>query len=251
MSRPAAPQARDLRILHCDAHIVVVDKPSGVLSVTGRGAAADLPSLLRGSAAFAENEPLRVVQRLDREASGVILYARTLAAQQALVADFAQRRVEKVYVAIVAGYVAGDGEVDAPLYYDRGENRAQVHPRRGKAALTRYRILQRIAGHTVLECRPVTGRLHQIRVHLASIGHPLAVDPLYGGAERLLLSHFKRGYRASTRHDERPLIARLTLHAARLTITHPAGGESATFEAPLPKDMRVTIEQLARHVGRD
>ncbi len=107
-------------------------------------------------------------------------------------------------------------------------------------------MAQHVAGTTLLECRPLTGRRHQIRVHLAAAGHPLTVDPLYGGGQSVLLSHYKPGYRPSRRHDERPLINRLTLHAARLTIEHPRSGERMTFEAPLPKDLRATINQLAR-----
>jgi 23S rRNA-/tRNA-specific pseudouridylate synthase len=164
------------------------------------------------------------------------------------VAAFEARAVEKVYIALVLGYVASDGEVDLPLSFERGDSAVEIAPRRGKEALTRYRVVQRVAGHTVLECEPVTGRLHQIRAHLAAIGHPLAVDPQYGGAERILLSNFKSGYRLSTRRDERPLISRLTLHAARLALPHPGTGVEVRFEAPLPKDLRVTIAQLAKWV---
>lgn len=161
--------------------------------------------------------------------------------------QFADRSVAKVYLALVTGYVEADGEIDIPLAPDRrGQRVIPARIGRAKEAITQYRIVQRLAGNTLLECRPLTGRLHQIRAHLAAIGHPLTVDPLYGGGQFVLLSRFKAGYRPSKRRDERPLIGRLTLHAARLTFTHPATSARVTVEAPLPKDLRATINQLAR-----
>ena len=245
---PPAP-VKTLQILHLDTEVVGVDKPAGLLSVPGRGPEACAIDLLRQCPDLRDNDALRVVHRLDQDASGVLVYARTLAAQRSLVSQFAERRIEKEYYAIVAGVVAGDGEIDLRLAFDRRHNcvRTTMLPS-GKPALTRYRVLQRLAGHTLLECHPVTGRMHQIRVHLAAIGHPLAVDPLYGGGRAILLSHYKPDYRPSARHPERPLIDRLTLHAARITFEHPATGARLTLEAPPPKDFRATITQLGRWV---
>jgi 23S rRNA pseudouridine1911/1915/1917 synthase len=240
--------ARSLRILYVDADLVVVDKPPHVLSVPGRGEHVSAVEVLSARPELRENPALRIVHRLDRDASGVQVYARTLAAQRDLVRQFAGRRVEKLYYALVSGYVAGDGEVDLPLAFDKRHNRVRAGAGRGKASLTRYRVLQRVAGHTLLECRPVTGRLHQVRAHLAAIGHPLAVDPLYGGAAHVLLSRYKPGYRPSSRRPERPLIERLTLHALRITFEHPTTRSRVTFEAALPKDFRATLNQLARLV---
>jgi 23S rRNA pseudouridine1911/1915/1917 synthase len=236
-------------VLHMDADLLALDKPAGVLSVKGRGAAVALADLLRGRGGVPADEPFRIVHRLDKDASGVILFARTLAAQRSLVSQFAGRSVEKVYLALVQGFVAEDGVIDQPLRTDKSGTRAEVS-RRGKAAVTEYRVLERVAGNTLLECRPLTGRLHQIRVHLAALGHPLTVDPLYGGGTAVLLSHLKAGYRPDRRHGERPLIERLTLHAARVTVKHPTSGELLTVEAPLPKDLRATLSQLRRHAGR-
>jgi len=236
----------DPTILYSDPHLVVVDKTSGVLSVPGRGHESSLPDLIRARPEFADDEPLRVVHRLDKEASGVIVFARTLGAQRHLVRQFVERRVEKVYHALVSGYVATDGEVDLRLYYDKRTGSMHASKRRGKPSLTRYHILQRLAGNTLLECRPETGRTHQIRVHLAAIGHPLTVDPQYGGGQHVYLSEYKPGYHPSTRHPERPLIERLTLHAASIRFEHPADAQALTFEAPLPKDLRATLRQLGR-----
>jgi len=259
--QPARVRPPKLEILHVDEHLIVVNKPPGVLAAPGRGKLPWVGDIVRAMPGFAPNEPIRIVHRIDRDASGVVIYARTADAQRALVRQFAARQVDKLYYALVSGYVHSaaratdqpapefDGEINRPLRFDK--RRARMVARGGgKPALTRYRILQRLPGNTWLECRPVTGRTHQIRVHMAAIGHPLSVDPLYGGGEQILLSFFKRGYRPSTRHAERPLIDRLTLHSARIAFVHPGSGQIAIYEAPLPKDLRATLNQLGR-LARD
>jgi len=226
--------------------LLVIDKPAGVLSVPGRGGQPSIAELMRGHEGLPETEPFHTVHRLDQDASGVIIFARTLEAQRILTKAFGDRRVEKVYLVLVQGYVMSDGEIDLPLRTDDEGTRAAVAKRDGKASVTRYGISERFPGHTLLECRPLTGRLHQIRVHLAAVGHPLAVDPIYGGSSALYLSTFKSGYKPSRIGDERPLIDRLTLHAAKITLDHPDGTGPVTFESPLPKDFRATLTQLRR-----
>ena len=243
--RPPKPPAPV--VLHADEHVLIVDKPAGVLSVHGRGDHPLLSDLMKSLRLIPPDEPFRIVHRLDLECSGVIAFARTLPAQQHLTRAFETRAVEKVYLALVRGYVGSDeGEVDLPLLADDGGSKATVNQKRGKPAVTRYLILERMAGHTLLECRPLTGRLHQIRAHMAAIGHPLAVDALYGGLSELKLSEFKSGYKQSSRHEERPLIGRLTLHAAKLAFDHPAGTGRCEFESPLPRDFRAALNQLRR-----
>ncbi len=233
-------------VLHADDWIVVVNKPAGVPSVPGRGEAPALVEVIAARGLVERPEELRIVHRLDRGASGVMVLARSLEAQRRLTELFFQRQVEKVYLALVRGWVPGDGEVDLPLGVDRDRRRVVVDKRSGKPSLTAYRVLERFAGHSLLECRPKTGRLHQIRVHLSKIGFPLSVDRSYGGGQRLLLSNYKPDYRPNRRGDERPLIARLTLHAARISFDHPGGTGRATYEAPLPKDFQATLKQLRR-----
>ncbi len=235
-------------IIRLDADLVVIDKPAGMPSVPGRNAPPSALELVSACPELGGVAGLRVVHRLDRGASGVMLFARTLAAQGGLVHQFMERRIEKVYLALVAGYVVEDGQVDLPLYFNSRMQVAEVNHHKGKPSITQYHILQRLGGHTLLECRPLTGRMHQIRAHLAAIGHPLGVDPTYGGGQSILLSQFKLDYRPNRTGEERPLIDRLTLHAARIHFTHPTTGEPVTCEAPLPKDLRATIAQLGRLV---
>jgi RluA family pseudouridine synthase len=233
-------------ILFQDDSIIVVNKPAGVLSVPGRGEAVTIVELLRRQKLIpAGVEPL-IVHRLDRGASGVMVLAKTTEAQRRLSAQWAARTPEKTYLALASGRIETPGEVDLPLSVDREKAKVRVDRRKGKPSLTRYRVVEIVGGQTLLECVPVTGRLHQIRVHLAAIDHPLLVDAKYGGARRFMLSRYKFAYRPNRRGEERPLIARLTLHAWRLTFDHPAGTGRVSFEATIPKDLRASITQLRR-----
>ncbi|MEK6800155.1 MAG: RluA family pseudouridine synthase [Planctomycetota bacterium] len=243
------PRPPDDLVLHADPWIVVANKPAGVLSIPGRGDAPFLPDLLYAAGIGSDLGPVRVVHRLDRGATGVIVYARTEEAQRLLSEQWKNRTVEKLYLALVQGFVTADGQSDARLLINREKGRVVVDPKQGKKSLTRYRVVERLAAHTLIECTPATGRLHQIRVHMANLGHPLAVDPLYGGGP-LFLSRYKPGYRPDRRHDERPLLRRLSLHAASLAFQHPSGTGLATYVAPMPKDFRAAVNQLRRALSQ-
>lgn len=237
----------DEALIHVDDAIVAVNKPSGPACAAGRAGEITVIELLRALPRFANDEPLRIVQRLDREASGVLIYARTLEAQRLLTEQFAAGRVEKVYHALVSGYAVDDGQIDLPIKPSRrGTNVMCATAKSGKPARTRYRVLERMPGITLLECRPQTGRTHQIRVHLSAVGLPLAIDPIYGSGTPLMLSKYKSGYRPSRRHEERPLIERLTLHAVSISFLHPADGRRVTYAASYPKDFRTALTQLRR-----
>jgi tRNA pseudouridine32 synthase/23S rRNA pseudouridine746 synthase len=164
-----------MRILHADERLIVVDKPAGLLSVPGR-TEGDCASA-RVQARFPD---ALVVHRLDQATSGLLLFARGPAAQRELSADFAGRRVDKVYIAIVAGRLDGEGLVDLPLAADwPNRPRQQVDAVQGKPSQTRWRALGAAGPHTRVWLAPVTGRSHQLRVHLAALGHPILGDALY------------------------------------------------------------------------
>lgn len=178
-----------LAILHADDRLVVVDKPAGLLSVPGR-TEADCASA-RVQALYPD---ALIVHRLDQATSGLLLFARGAQAQRELSADFAERRVQKCYVAVVDGALVGEGIIDLPLAADwPNRPRQQVDLERGKPSETRWRTLAPAGAHTRVALEPVTGRSHQLRVHLAELGHPIVGDTLYAppaiaaASSRLLL----------------------------------------------------------------
>ncbi len=232
-------------IIYKDQALLVVNKPSGVLSIPGRSAnqGASLLEVLnkRFDSCF-------TVHRLDALTSGVICFARTPEAHKNLSMQFQNREVTKIYKALVEGKVYDDkGEIDKPIAAHNSISGRMVVSAKGKNALTLYNVLERFRNFTFLEADIKTGRTHQIRVHMAAIGHPLAVDAVYGSREELYLSEIKlKGFRKGKFDEERPLMKRNALHASKLTIKHPENGETMTFEAPLPKDFRAVLNQLRK-----
>ncbi len=180
-----------MQILHVDAELIVVNKPGGLLSVPGRGPDKQDCAISRIQAQYPE---ALTVHRLDMATSGLLLMARGAEQQRLLSLEFAERRVHKRYVALLTGYVSGDGwsEVDLPLLTDwPNRPRQKIDFEHGKPSLTRYRVLERGEAGTRVELEPVTGRTHQLRVHMLAIGHPIVGDALYGPdpgeGQRLLL----------------------------------------------------------------
>ena len=211
------PGVDAIEILHADAHCIVVVKPSGLLSVPGRG--PDLQDCVHARL-LRHFSDARVVHRLDMSTSGLIVFARGANAQRRLSRAFAQREVEKGYVAVVDGHVVAEcGEIDLPLQADwPARPKQKVDLEKGKPSLTRYRVLARdtVRATTRLELHPVTGRAHQLRVHLLALGHPILGDALY----------------ASPTVQRRA--ERLLLHAQALRFPHPETGEPLAFESTVP-----------------
>ncbi|MFG6485801.1 RluA family pseudouridine synthase [Roseateles sp. BYS78W] len=168
-----------MRVLHADDRLVVIDKPAGLLSVPGR-TEPDCASA-RVQALYAD---ALIVHRLDQATSGLLLFARGAQAQRELSADFAERRVDKVYIAVVAGHLLGEGLIDLPLSADwPNRPRQQVDHEHGKPSQTRWRVLGREGPHTRVRLEPLTGRSHQLRVHLAQLGHAILGDALYAAPD--------------------------------------------------------------------
>ncbi|KQU80738.1 MULTISPECIES: pseudouridine synthase [unclassified Rhizobacter] len=204
-------------LLYLDESMLVVDKPSGLLAVLGRGEAGLDNQATRVQAEVAD---ALVVHRLDMSTSGLMLFARGKEMQRRLSHAFAQREVRKEYVAVVDGLVGPDhGEIDLPLLTDwPNRPRQKVDHVDGKPALTRFSVLQRdsVAGTTRLRLEPVTGRSHQLRVHLLALGHPIAGDALYAPPDALAKA------------------PRLLLHAQSLQLAHPLDGRPMRFHSPAP-----------------
>ncbi len=212
MTEPYAPPDDPPRILHHDAQIVVVDKPSGLLSVPGRGEHLADCLITRLGRIFPE---VLLVHRLDRDTSGVMIFALTPAAQRSLAAEFEARRTKKVYLARVWGAMSEkSGRIDLPLIVDwPNRPKQKVDHAEGRPSVTDWRVVRVEDGTTRVRLMPVTGRTHQLRVHMAAIGHPILGDTIYAeGAARDF--------------------PRLMLHAESLRIRHPEAGKSFTFTAP-------------------
>jgi 23S rRNA pseudouridine955/2504/2580 synthase/23S rRNA pseudouridine1911/1915/1917 synthase len=232
--------------------LVIPDRWDASKPTVVKQAQAHLDNAGKGRAASpAASSRVWVVHRLDRETSGVLILAKSDRAHAHLSQQFERGTVKKTYLALVASQdLRHEGVIRLPIgpHPDRPGMMA-IRRRHGKAAITRYAIRERFRGYTLLTVRPQTGRSHQIRVHLQAIGHPLAIDALYGSAQPLLLSSLKPSYRSKVGVQERPLMARLTLHALALEVRHPTHGELRRWEAPLPKDFAAVLRNLRRYRG--
>jgi len=230
------PEPGDLRVLHEDAELVVIDKPAGLAVHPGAGRATGTLAhrlLDRYPEMAGVGGPGRpgIVHRLDQGTSGVMVVARTAAAYARLSRAFAAREVEKRYLAVAYGAPSPrSGVIEAPIGRHPQRRQEMAVRAGGRPARTGYRTLAAAAGISLLEMDLATGRTHQIRVHLKSIGHPLVGDPVYGEAR---WKGLPRAVQASLRDFPRP-----ALHAWRLAFRHPETGERLAFEAPVPEDLR-------------
>ncbi|MDE5898079.1 MAG: RluA family pseudouridine synthase [Treponemataceae bacterium] len=235
----------DYTTLYSDDDIIVLNKRSGILIAADRYN-PDAPRL--DIEAEKEFGALYAVHRIDKDTSGIILYARTPAAHKHLSQQFERRAVEKIYHCLVHGRPAWEAlHVSLPLLPDGdARHRTTVNRRTGKPSVTDFRVIGACGPFSWIEARPKTGRTHQIRVHLAENGFSIVCDPLYGGnLKPVRLSEIKRNWRGDEL-EERPLLSRLALHAYRISFTHPASGEALSFSAPYPKDMDSVRKQLAK-----
>jgi RluA family pseudouridine synthase len=233
-----------LPILLSDEALLAIDKPSGILSIPDHWD-PDVPDAVTElKAAWGK---LFVVHRLDKDTSGVLLFAKTAEAHKSLSEAFESRSVSKVYRALVRGVPDwAETTCDLPLMPDGDRlHRTIVTAHHGKPSATSFSVVARYKDCALVEARPLTGRTHQVRVHLAALGHPCLCDRLYGDGDPLLLSKLKRRWKGDP-FEERPLLERAALHALSAEFPHPLGGAILKLEAPLPKDMRATVAQLEK-----
>jgi RluA family pseudouridine synthase len=254
-------------ILYEDENIIAVNKASGI-SVGGERweiAAERLDKLLgkllaereqSQGAEFLGKKSAQVytIHRIDKETSGLVVFAKDPEIHKKLSAAFESRLVEKTYTAVIHGRPSWpESETDCalPLIPDGDKkHRTIVDKYKGKPSITHFRLLLAVGNYSVVEARPATGRTHQIRVHLSAMEHPIVCDPLYGKNRRtpekgIFLSSFKRNWRGDAL-EERPLISRLALHAAHLVLPYGDSGQTLVLEAPLPKDMAALIKQMEK-----
>lgn len=233
-----------------DDVLIVLDKPAPFLVIPDRYDGT-IPSLSR----ILEDElgKIFVVHRIDKETSGLVVFAKSADAHRDLSGQFEGRTVDKVYEAIVRGRAARPEDVvDLPIR-ERIRGVMSVDRKKGKPSVTRYRVLRAFNGFVHLEIRPETGRMHQIRIHLKAAGLPILCDPVYGDGNSFFLSEVKAAYRkkqGQEEGEERPLLSRTALHASGLSFRHPATGADIRFTAELPKEMRSVVRMLGKYAGR-
>jgi 23S rRNA pseudouridine955/2504/2580 synthase/23S rRNA pseudouridine1911/1915/1917 synthase len=235
-----------LTIFYEDEHLLVVNKPSGLLTIPDRfGNKESLQAELekRYGKVF-------VVHRLDRETSGILCFARNEAAHRHLSMQFEHHSTDKFYHTLVDGVLHHEeGEINKPIGEHPTIPGKMVVASWGKPSLTFYRALEHFAHFTLVETLIKTGRTHQIRVHLQHIGYPLAVDAVYGRREAFFLSEIKgKKYKSGkfTDEEEKPLMARSSLHSSRLRLDHPVTEERLEFRSELPKDFAAVLNQLRK-----
>jgi 23S rRNA pseudouridine1911/1915/1917 synthase len=241
-ARPrVAPEKIPLVISHRDAHVFVIDKPAGLVVHPGAGNRSHTlqNALLALDPKLATVPRAGIVHRIDKDTSGLLVVARTLEAHTALAEQLREHDVEREYIALCVGSLTGGGTIDRPIDRHRTDRLRMAVRADGREAITHYRLSERFAHHTLLRVQLETGRTHQIRVHMAHIGHPLVGDPLYGGRRQLTAG-------ASQVREALLAFRRQALHAAKLSFEHPISGKQITVEAELPKDFKALLKVLRK-----
>lgn len=234
-------RGKKLEVIHLDEHLIVINKRAGMLTVPGRNTPSEHSVLDMLREMYGDVLP---VHRIDRGTSGVVVFVRSTEMQRSISGYFASQKVVKTYSAIVQGHPPPQGSLTYPLYIPQS-GRVRVDPG-GKEAQTDYVVKEAFQGFAFLEVRPLTGRQHQIRAHLAYFGFPLAVDPVYGARDSLDITDIKRtGLNLRIDKEPKPLLARTPLHAASIAFPDERGG-ILSFQAPLPKDMRACLAQMRK-----
>lgn len=230
-------------IIYKDDNFIAINKPSGLLSIPDRmGKEISLKAMLQET--FGQ---VYTVHRLDKDTSGLIIFAFNEEAHKHFSQQFEARLTEKIYRGLVIGSPAKpEGSIDGRIAEHSFRKGLMMIHSRGKESLTDYKLLEDFGIYSWIQFRIHTGRTHQIRVHMKEIGNPIVCDELYGDGKPLLLSSFKNKFKLSKDElEERPILGRLGLHAFQLKLSGPDGNK-IELEAPLPKDLRATLQQLEK-----
>lgn len=228
-----------------DDDIIAVNKPSSLLTIPDR---------------YDKNAPafnkimqeiygeIFTVHRLDRDTTGILLFAKNADAHRHLNTQFEEHTIVKIYHAVVNGVVVQrDVRIDVPLIPNPAKKGTMIPSARGKESLSLLKVLERYRHSTLVEINLVTGRHHQLRAHVAAIGHPLLIDEIYGEASEFYLSSIKKKFNLKKNNEEMPIIKRITMHANSIEFTHPSSGDRMTLSADYPKDFRVLLQLLKKY----
>jgi RluA family pseudouridine synthase len=258
LSSPATEEFWEIPVLYEDEHLFVLAKPACLLTSPDRYD-PKRPNLMRLVLEGVERQTpwaaarhltyLSNAHRLDFETTGILVLAKDRSTLISLANQFSTAKPVKTYVALASGTPdEAEFSVDVKLAPDERQLGVMRWAKTGKPSLTHFKVLEKFAGSTLLECKPVTGRTHQIRVHLKSVGHPIYADSVYGGRQ-LFLSRIKPDYRLKPGREERPLTPTLALHAWRIDLLHPVTGAKVEVEAPWPKDLNVALKYLRQYAA--
>ena len=241
-----------LDILYEDDNLIAVNKPAGLLVTPDRWnpSIPTIQDMLREylrRQAGGGHPNVRVVHRLDKDTSGAIVVAKNIQTQAYLSKQFEKGEVTKTYYAIVKGVMSKDeGVINFALLESSKKPGTMTVNKKGKQSISVYKVLERFKEATLVEVNPLTGRTHQVRVHLTASGYPLLFDPLYGDETPLYLSDFKKDYKGK-QEQEKPFLSRLTLHAFRVSLKEPAEEKTLVLEASLPDDLARTLKYLRKY----
>ncbi|MGE9311024.1 RluA family pseudouridine synthase [Niabella sp. CJ426] len=230
-----------------DDSVIALNKPPGMLSIPDREASEpSLKDLLQQ-----QYPEIYTVHRLDKDTSGLIIFAKTASAHKHFSRQFEERKTVKNYVGLLIGSVLpAEGTIDQPIAENTTKRGTMLIHKRGKAAVTDYQVLKDFKLYSWVQFRIHTGRTHQIRVHTKFLGNPLVGDPIYGDGRTILLSSFKNKFKLNKDTlEEKPMLSRLALHAFQLKITDE-NNRLMELEAPLYKDMKVTIMQMEKYLKK-
>ncbi len=230
-------------IIFEDDDIIIVNKPPFFLTIPDRFA-PEKSNLYNWLSEYVGGK-IYIVHRLDKETSGIIIFAKNEESHRDLSIQFENRTVQKIYLTLLDGVLHSDtGTIDKPIALHKNGKRMIVS-RSGKRSVTDYEVIKRYKNFTLVNAEIKTGRMHQIRIHFESMGYPLAVDQVYGRRTGFYLSEVKRKkYRLGKDKEEKALMSRVILHAKQITFVHPNTKEEMTFEAELPKDFAAVVKQL-------
>lgn len=236
-----------VKFIYDDPDIVVLSKPAGVFTIPDR---FDKEGFNLYSYLTKKYEKIFTVHRLDRDTSGVILFAKNAESHKNLNQQFQDHKVRKIYHVIVSGIIHQDEmDIDIPITENPGKKGLSIPSARGKESLTKLKVLERFRNASFCECNLVTGRHHQIRVHCSAIGYPLLVDEYYGNNTEFLLSSIKRKFKLKKHTIEVPVISRVTMHSYELEFQHPVTNMKLSYISEHPRDFSALLNILRKYNG--